>query len=216
MTGVLVAGLLAGYGIAVPVGAIAALLVDYGARRPFRVAAAAAMGVATADGLYALAAVLGGAAAARLIEPVAPAMRLLAGLLLLALAVQTVATALRRHHAPATAAAPGPDGGAATAPRAFWLFLGLTVLNPATIVYFGALVLGRQAESGAGAGTGPGPTELLFALAAFAASASWQLLVAAGGNLVGRLLTGRRGRLVTALVSAGVVALLAGRLLLAG
>ena len=44
---------------------------------------------------------------------------------------------------------------------------------------------------------------------AFLASASWQLLVAGGGSLIGRLLTGERGRLVTALVSSAVIAVLA-------
>ena len=48
---------------------------------------------------------------------------------------------------------------------------------------------------------------------AFLASASWQLLIAGGGSLVGRLLTGERGRLVTALVSSVVIAVLAVRLL---
>jgi arginine exporter protein ArgO len=48
---------------------------------------------------------------------------------------------------------------------------------------------------------------------AFLASASWQLLVAGGGSLVGRLLTGPRGRMITALVSSAVIAILALRLL---
>ncbi len=51
--------------------------------------------------------------------------------------------------------------------------------------------------------------EVVFVVAAFAASASWQLLLAGGGSLVGRLLTGPRGRLVTALVSSIVIIVLA-------
>jgi hypothetical protein len=50
--------------------------------------------------------------------------------------------------------------------------------------------------------------------AAFAASASWQLLVASGGSLLGRLLAGPRGRLGTALVSSGLIVALAVELLL--
>jgi hypothetical protein len=46
-------------------------------------------------------------------------------------------------------------------------------------------------------------------LAAFAASASRQLVPAGGGALLGRALTGRSGRLVTALVSSAVIAALA-------
>ena len=41
------------------------------------------------------------------------------------------------------------------------------------------------------------------------ASASWQLLLAGSGSLVGRVLTGSRGRLATALVSSVVIVLLA-------
>jgi arginine exporter protein ArgO len=87
-----------------------------------------------------------------------------------------------------------------TTPRRAYLgVLGLTLLNPATIVYFAALVLGRG-------GTGGG---VWFVAGAFLASASWQLLIAGGGALVGRLLTGERGRLITALISSAVIAVLA-------
>ena len=50
-------------------------------------------------------------------------------------------------------------------------------------------------------------------IGAFLASASWQLLIAGGGSLVGRLLTGPRGRIVTAFVSSVVIAILAVKLL---
>jgi len=82
--------------------------------------------------------------------------------------------------------------------------LALTLLNPMTIVYFAALVLGRQAADGLS------PAEsVAFTAAAFVASASWQLLVAGGGSLVGRILTGPRGRLVTALGSSVLIVILA-------
>jgi arginine exporter protein ArgO len=94
--------------------------------------------------------------------------------------------------------------GLQTPARAYVALLGLTMLNPSTIVYFGALVMGRQAS------TPLTPTgEVVFILAAFAASASWQLLLAGGGSLVGRVLSGPTGRLVTALVSSAMIALLA-------
>src|SRR6476646_10134126 len=99
MSGVtgLVAGLLAGYGVAVPVGAIAALLISLTARTSLRVGAAAALGVATADGLYATVAVLGGAAAARFVAPLATPLRWVAAAVLVALAVRTAVTAVREH-----------------------------------------------------------------------------------------------------------------------
>lgn len=55
----------------------------------------------------------------------------------------------------------------------------------------------------------------VFVLAAFAASASWQLFLAGGGALLGRALTGHRGRLVTGLLSSVVIMLLAIRVFVA-
>jgi arginine exporter protein ArgO len=207
VSGALVAGLLAGYGVAVPVGAIAILIIGLTARTSLRVGASAALGVATADGLYALAAVLGGAALARAVEPVAGPLRIAAAVILAGLATRTAVTAVHHHRDPARAT--GSGEGLATPVRAYLGLLGLTLLNPMTIVYFGALVLGRQASDEL---TAAG--EAVFVLAAFAASASWQLLLAGGGSLVGRVLTGPRGRLATALASGALILVLAVGLLL--
>lgn len=195
-------GVIAGYGVAVPVGAIAILIMGLAARTSFRVGAAAAMGVATADGLYAITAVVGGAALAGVIEPVATPLRWVAVAVLLGLAARTAYTAFRHHRDPARAAR--SDAGLASPLRAYGGLLGLTLLNPMTIVYFGALVLGRQASDSLSAGG-----EALFVTGAFLASASWQLVIAGGGTLVGRLLTGPRGRLATALVSSALIVALA-------
>jgi arginine exporter protein ArgO len=205
----LVAGLLAGYGVAVPVGAIAILVIGLTARTSLKVGVGAALGVASADGLYAAAAVAGGAALADLIEPVAAPLRWVAAAVLAVLAVRTAVSAVRHHRDPA-APAPRSDVGLGTPGRAYLGLLGLTLLNPMTVVYFGALVLGRQASDGLST-TGEG----VFVVAAFAASASWQLLIAASGSLVGRVFTGPRGRLATALASSTVILILTARLLVA-
>ncbi|WIX79425.1 LysE family transporter [Amycolatopsis carbonis] len=199
MTAAVVAGALAGYGIAVPVGAVGAVLVGLAARTSVRVAAAGALGVASADGVYAVVAVSGGAALAPALAPVAGPLRWASVVALVALATHTAVGGWRRYRTGETpeaeAAPPGPV-------RAYVSFLGLTLLNPATIVYFTALVVGGTA-SGA-----------VFALAAFVASASWQLLLAGGGVVLGRVLAGRRGRLGTTLVSSAVIVVLAVRLVL--
>ncbi|MFG1661093.1 LysE family transporter [Micromonospora chersina] len=201
MTGAFLAGLVAGYGVAVPVGAIAILILGLSARTSFRVGAAAALGVATADGLYAAVAVLGGAAVAAVIAPVAEPLRLVAAAVLFALAAHGAWRALRSRSAARAAAV---NRGLDTAGRAFGGILALTLLNPATVIYFAALVLGRNDA------TGRDPVgAALFVLGAFLASASWQLLIAGGGTLVGRVLTGPRGRLVTALASSAIIAALA-------
>ncbi|WP_055490984.1 LysE family transporter [Streptomyces sp. TP-A0356] len=205
MTGALVAGLVAGYGIAVPVGAIGTYLVSLTARTSLRTGACAALGVATADGLYALVAVIGSTTLSPVLHPVVVPLRWASALVLAALSLLGGVGALRRYRSAgaATAVRAEPPGAA----RAYLGLLGITLLNPATVVYFAALVLGSRA------GDPLRPLEQgLFVVAAFAASASWQLALAGGGALLGRALAGRRGQLVTALVSSAVIAALAVRM----
>lgn len=207
VTAALVAGLLAGYGIAVPVGAVATYLVSLTARTSLRTGVCAALGVATADGLYALVATVGGSAVAALLRPVLDPLRWAAALVLVALAARGAVTAVREYRARhlATRTTPPPPGPG----RAYLGLLGITLLNPTTVIYFAALVLGTRAEEAVR------PLEQgVFVLAAFVASASWQLLLASGGALLGRTLTGHRGRLVTALVSSAVITALAVRMVL--
>jgi arginine exporter protein ArgO len=198
----LAAGLLAGYGIAVPVGAVAAYLVGLTARTSLRVGVCAALGVASADGLYALIASAGGTALTRLVQPFLLPLRWASAAVLLVLAVHTAVAAARRYREghPATRV----EDALLSPARAYLRLLGITVMNPVTVVYFAALVLGSQAT-----GTPDRLDRAVFVVAAFAASASWQLLLAAGGALLGRVLTGRRARLVTAAVSSVVIAALA-------
>ncbi|EMF51867.1 LysE family transporter [Streptomyces sp. SID5476] len=202
MTAALVAGLLAGYGIAIPVGAVATYLVSLTARTSLRTGACAALGVATADGLYALLAALGGTALAAALQPVLTPLRWVSALVLLALAARGAVTALRRYRAGRLTTRPQRDP--VSPARAYVALLGITLLNPTTVVYFAALVLGSRATDAVS------PLEQgVFVLAAFLASASWQLLLAGGGALLGRALTGHRGRLVTGLLSSAVIAVLA-------
>ncbi|WP_036372481.1 LysE family transporter [Micromonospora sp. ATCC 39149] len=201
MTGAFLAGLAAGYGVAVPVGAIAVLIMGLSARTSFRVGAAAALGVATADGVYAAVATLGGAAVAGMVAPIAGPLRLVAAAVLLALAARGAWQAL---HPRPVGGASGRRRGLESPARAFAGLLALTMLNPATMVYFAALVLAGND----GAEAGPA-VAVAFVAGAFLASASWQLLVAGGGTVVGRALTGPRGRRVTGLVSSAIIAALA-------
>ncbi|MGW3668998.1 LysE family transporter [Streptomyces sp. NPDC005141] len=208
MTAALVAGLLAGYGIAMPVGAVATYLVSLTARTSLRIGASAALGVATADGLYALVAALGGTALAAGLQPFLLPLRWASVLVLAVLAVRGATGAVRQYRERRLPVRAGQDPPRPA--RAYLALLGITLLNPTTVVYFAALVLGsRTAEA-------VRPLEQgVFVLAAFVASASWQLLIAGGGALLGRTLTGHRGRLVTGLASSAVIMLLAARVLMA-
>lgn len=208
MTAALLAGLLAGYGIAVPVGAVGAYLVSLTARTSLRTGVCAALGIATADGLYALAATLGGSALAAALRPALGPLRWVCVLVLLGLAAWGAATGVRQYRGQQLATR---RGAAPPSPaRAYGTLLGITLLNPTTVIYFAALVLGYRSGEAAGV-----PERALFVTAAFAASASWQVLLAGGGALLGRALTGHRGRLVTALVASGVMTALALRMAVA-
>lgn len=202
-----VAGVVAGYGIAVSVGAIGVLVMGLAAGVSFRVGAAAALAVATADACFAAVAALGGTALADRVAPVAGPLRVTAAVVLLAVAGHTAWRALRHRDLSGTT----PRTGLTTPVRAFTGVFTLTLLNPTTVVYFAALVLGRPETAGGG------PVGVaLFTSGAFVASASWQFLLAGGGMLAGRVLTGPRGRLLTALAASVLIAALAVGTLLPG
>ncbi|MFG1885702.1 LysE family transporter [Micromonospora sp. NPDC049102] len=211
MSAAFLAGLVAGYGVAIPVGAIAILILGLSARTSFRVGAAAALAVATADGLYAAVAALGGASLAGIIAPAAGPLRVVAAVVLVALAVHGFWRTWAAHRARQAPTARGSRGGMGSPGRAYAALLGLTLLNPTTVLYFVALVLGRPDTADAGV-----LPAALFVAGVFLASASWQLLIAGGGTVVGRALTGPRGRLVTGVLSSVLIAMLAVAALLPG
>ncbi len=197
MIAAFLAGAAAGYGIAIPVGAIAILIVEIGLRRGFRLAASAGAGAATADGVYALVAAAFGAALAPALAPVERPLRIVAVVVLVAIAlrglagIRPAAGSLPEADAPAgPTAGRGSVSAALQAPivggsagRTLAAFLGLTLLNPVTVTYFAALILGLAA-------TGAGPAEkAAFVGGAFLASLSWQTLLAAVGAFLHRRLS---------------------------
>ncbi|MEU4556088.1 LysE family transporter [Micromonospora violae] len=202
--------MVAGYGVAIPVGAIAVLILGLSARTSFRVGAAAALAVATADGLYAAVAALGGAGLADVIAPAAGPLRMVAAVVLLGLAGHSLWRTWSAHRSQRPPSA-RTGQGMGTPGRAYVALLGLTLLNPTTVLYFAALVIGRRDTADAAPGAAA-----LFVAGVFLASASWQLLIAGGGTVVGRALSSPRGRLVTGLVSSALIAALAVAALLPG
>ena len=167
------AGVLAGYGIAIPVGAIAVLIIEIALRRGLAVGLAAGAGAASADGLYALVAALAGTVVAKLIEPFAFEVRVVSALVLVAIAGRGLVLVRRtyRDERSLRELPPAPR-------RTFLTILGLTIVNPMTVIYFSALILGLPA-------IGSGLAEkLAFVAGAFLASLSWQSLLALGGSLL--------------------------------
>jgi arginine exporter protein ArgO len=193
---VVVSGLVTGWAIAIPIGAVGAFLVTLTSRTSYRVGAAGALGIATVDGVYAALAVVAGASLSAVLDPVSTPLRIASGVVLLVIALLTAVHAVATNDRPRDAAPMCPG-------HAFAFFLGITAVNPTTVVYFAAVVLGNQDLVDTPA------QGVVFVLAAFTASASWQLLLAGGGAALGRVATGRRGHLVTGLVSAVVIAVLA-------
>jgi threonine/homoserine/homoserine lactone efflux protein len=200
LTEPLVAGLLAGWGVAIPLGAIGVMVVDAGMRGGMRPAAAAAAGVATADLLYAAVAASAGAAVAGALAPHAHALRLAAAAVL-ALVAALGLRALRRRPADAAAAPPGR--------RPYLRFLALTSVNPLTVAYFAALIAGLPAVASA-----PAEAKAVFVLAAGAASLTWQLVLAGAGATLHRRLP-PSARVYTALAGNALVLGLAAHMALA-
>jgi threonine/homoserine/homoserine lactone efflux protein len=196
----LIAGLLAGWGVAIPLGAIGVMVVDVGMRAGLRPAAAAAAGVASADFLYAALAATAGAAIAGVLESHAHDLRLGAAAVLAIVAALGL-RALRR----------GRDDTAAMPPaRGLYLrFLALTSINPLTVAYFAALIAGLPAVASA-----PPAAKVAFVVAAGVASLSWQLVLAAAGVTLHRRLP-VSARLYTALAGNALVLALAAHMALA-
>jgi hypothetical protein len=88
--------------------------------------------------------------------------------------------------------------------RAYFGLLGMTMLNPTTVIYFAALVLGSGAwvagmpPSPRCSSHRPVPRRLL-------GSCFW----AGGGAVLGQVVTSKRGRLVTTVVSSLLITVLA-------
>lgn len=166
------AGAIAGYGIAIPVGAVTILIVNTSLRCGFRVGLIAGAGAATVDLFYASIAMLAGAAIVVVLEPVAFELRLLSGLLLLALALYGL---WRGLNPPKTGA---EVIGGCKPMRTYWQFTLITLVNPMTVVYFTALILGMDPSQKLTPGD-----QLMFVLGAALASLSWQTFIAALGGL---------------------------------
>jgi arginine exporter protein ArgO len=189
-------GVAAGYGIAIPVGAIAVLIMDLGIRRGFWPAFAAGAGTATADFLYAGLAVLGGTALAAVVDSIREPLRIVSGVVLAIIGV----IGLMRSRKPPDSTL--PDARRADLPRTYARFVALTVVNPTTIVYFAAVVIGLGVAGDLSAGEGA-----LFVIGAFLASLSWQTLIASVGAFAGHRLSLRARRVVSVIGNLVILAI---------
>ncbi len=177
-----------------PIGAVGSYLIGLGARERMPVAAAAALGVASVDGGYAMIAALSDAGLRKVMTDVSTWLAWVAAVLLAAVAVRTLQLGIRCYRGTTGDISPPRE---LTPVRAYLSLVALTALNPATVITFAAVVMGRSHDGGSSL-----PAVALFAIGAFVASAAWQELLTGGGNLLGRLLSGPRGRLGISVCSA--------------
>ena len=190
-----IAGALAGYAIAIPVGAIAVLIIHTGLTHGLRAGLAAGAGAATADFIYASLAALAGLWIASIIGPFETPLRVIGGAILIVFGVRGL-LALRSARETIDPAAVA-EAEHRPHHRTYLTLLALTLLNPATVVYFSALIVGLPFLGDAG-------DRLVFAAAAGLASLSWQWLLAIFGAALGRG-GGHRVRRVSSAVGNGVI-----------
>ncbi len=194
-------GLIAGYGIAIPVGAISVLIVDMSMRCGFRTGTMAAAGAATADTLFALVAVVGGGVMVVLLEPVQTPLRVLSPAVLIIIGLNGL-------HKAFGATARTEKSAEECAPLTMYAqFLGLTLVNPMTIVYFAALVLGLSDRADLGLYQGA-----VFVTGVGSASLSWQALLAGLGSFA-RNIVSSKFSMGARLVGSGIILGLAFRIL---
>ncbi len=190
-------GAVTGLAVAMPIGAVGSYLVGLAARERTATAVAAALGIASVDGAYAMLAAVGGNGLQTMLNEVSGWLTYAAAITLVVVAIHTIRMALRRSRDIRA----GAQLGRLTPARAYLSLAGITAINPATVVTFAAVIVGRSASDSGSAW----PAVALFALGAFVASAAWQLLLTGGGGVLGRLLRTRRGQLRISLCSAFVM-----------
>ena len=181
-----VEGLLAGYGISIPFGGIAVLIVDVGLRKGFRRGFFAGAGAATADFIGALAVAVAGGILAEALAPVSGTLRVASGVGLVAMG----AWGLWHNRVPRSAAARPPRdfGDLGT----YAQFVGLTLVNPLTVAYFAAFVLGRGADE-----LSTWPARSAFVAGFALASLSWQTLLAGFGAVTHHFVSPRIQKLLS-------------------
>lgn len=191
-----VAGVVAGLGVAMPLGAIGALLLREGLVNGFRVAAAAAAGVAVVDLVYCALATVIGAQVSSAIEDHRGTFLVMSGVAIVGIGMRQLVATWRRVREPET-----PVIDRASAWRAFVRFVVLTAINPITLVYFVALAGALSTSSDSWV------APVVFIAAVGVSSLAWQLLLAGAGSPFGASIGPRTTRALGVIASGLVISL---------
>ena len=168
---------MAGYGIAIPIGPIAILIIELGIRRGFGVAFCAGAGAASADLIYATVAVIAGAFLVSILAPYSGILHVVSACGLIIIGVLLLYRGFRHSRTDRNRSAFSSKG----CPQTYAMLLGLTLLNPVTVTYFTTLILGLKAPSSDNAFD-----SFLFVAGAFLASLSWQTFLGGISGLAHR------------------------------
>jgi threonine/homoserine/homoserine lactone efflux protein len=171
-TTALLAGLVAGLAIAMQVGAVSLLLIETSVAGGPRVGVAAGMGVATADLGFAVVAAAAGGAAGAALSSHETEIRVVAAVVLAAIAVHGLIALSRERGEPTASVAGG---------RPYARFLAITAANPLTVASFAAVAAALSLD-GIGAAAA-------FAAGVGAASAGWHLMLTLAAGHAGRWMT---------------------------
>ena len=183
MNAALLAGIFAGYAIAVPVGVIAVLIIETGMAGGLRRGFAAGAGAATADLIYCVTALFIGGVLSQILASALLPLQVLSGIVLISIGVRGLYGLWRGRRG--EVANPNDPRVRGSVLQLYLRFIALTALNPATVLYFLALAVGLP-------GIGSDPLlAVAFTVGAAGASLSWQLLLGAIGAAAGRLLPER-------------------------
>lgn len=173
----LLSGSVAGLVLAAPLGAIGVLLVREGVTRGLRRGLPGAAAVASVDVLYCTAAVAAGSLAGPIIGNLTPWPQIIGGFAVIAVGVFGLVKSRRPKE-------PGIDQRTArsgpSSLRRYLVFVGLTALNPATLVYFAAIMTGLDQV------TVSPSTSVAFIIGVGVASFGWQSLLVAAGAILRR------------------------------
>lgn len=177
----LIQGLIAGYGIAIPVGAIAVLIVGVGLRKGFFAGFMAGAGAATADLIFAAIAAIAGQLLSGILAPIQLPLRLASAILLVCIGGYGLWKFQQSN-----SVAERTITNAKENTRIYFQFLGFTLMNPMTVAYFASLILG-----GGGRDLLTPLDRAMFVFGAGIASLSWQTLLAGFGSFAGKRITPR-------------------------
>ena len=171
-------GVIAGYGIAIPIGPIGILILELGIRRGFSTAFSAGAGTASADLIYATIASTAGTFLVSVLAPYAHALRIGSAIVLVGFGVWLLYHGLRGRNERNKQLTP------VSCLDTYVMFLGLTLLNPVTVAYFTTLIVGLRT------GSAVSVTDIfLFVIGAFLSSLSWQTFLASISGLTHKRLS---------------------------